>query len=191
MKSQRGADEQRQTRPIQRADARANRERILQAAQARFAADGLAAEMDAIARAAGVAVGTLYHHFGDKETLLEAVVSAGLQQVAEFAQGLLHEPDAGAAVEQLVRYFAHKQVEDQAYKELLAAAPKVRAKTLALKRELGPLLHQVLARAQSAGQVRADLVASDIPALLAGLPTGKEEELARQRYLTIILKGLR
>ncbi len=57
-----------------RADALQNRVRILAAARECFAADGLEASMDDIAREAGVAVGTLYHHFGTKDALLEGIV---------------------------------------------------------------------------------------------------------------------
>src|SRR4051794_6147849 len=50
------------------------RERILGAARARFAADGVySATLDEVRRDAGVSVGAVYHHFPDKERLAEAV----------------------------------------------------------------------------------------------------------------------
>ncbi|MDP8968015.1 MAG: TetR/AcrR family transcriptional regulator, partial [Actinomycetota bacterium] len=58
-------------RPL-RADARRNREKVVTAAAAAFAESGLEAQMEDIARRAGVGVGTVYRHFPTKETLVEA-----------------------------------------------------------------------------------------------------------------------
>jgi AcrR family transcriptional regulator len=74
-------------RPL-RADARRNRERILAAATAAFAADGLSVPLDEIARRAGVGPGTLYRHFPAKETLWEAVLHDRLQRLADEAEAL-------------------------------------------------------------------------------------------------------
>lgn len=179
------------TQRAARADARQNRARILASAHARFAVDGLAAEMDTIARGAGVAVGTLYHHFGTKEALLEAVVLEGLQQVADYLQTLCAEPDPWTGVERLFRYMAEQQVNDRAFGELIRTQPTLRATTTATKRTLGPLIQQILSRAQATGQLRADLVVGDVPLLLAGLSERAMTPETSQRYLDIILSGLR
>ncbi|MCX6046587.1 MAG: helix-turn-helix domain containing protein [Chloroflexi bacterium] len=174
-----------------RADARQNRIRILAAAHARFAVDGLAAEMDAIAREAGVAVGTLYHHFGTKEALLEAVVVDGLEHLAAYMQALLAEPDPWTGVERLLQYMAERQMNDRAFGELIGAQPTLRATTTATKRSLGPLIQQILQRAQASGQLRMDVVVGDIPLLLAGLSERTMTPATCQRYLDIVLSGLR
>jgi len=55
----------------------ATQEAILEAAEQAFARDGaLAARMESIAQAAGVAVGTLYNHFADRDALIDAVMRA-------------------------------------------------------------------------------------------------------------------
>ena len=82
-----------------RADARRNRERVLEAARAAFAERGLEAQMDEIARAAGVGVGTVYRHFETKEALLEAVALEPLGELIERCRAALEEADAGAALE--------------------------------------------------------------------------------------------
>lgn len=174
-----------------RTDALQNRARILAAAHARFAADGLATAMDDIARDAGVAVGTLYHHFGNKDALLEAVVSDGLGNVALYLQTLLREAEPWEAVERLLYYMAERQIQDRAFKELIGAQPTLRTSTLAAKRALGSVIQQILERAQQAGELRADVVASDIPLLLAGLAERESTPAAYARYLDIILRGLR
>ena len=65
-----------------RADAERNRRRILDAARTVFARDGLGAGVDAIAREAGVGVGTLYRRFPTKQELLEAVIEDGVTRLA-------------------------------------------------------------------------------------------------------------
>jgi len=175
-----------------RADARQNRVRILVAARARFAADGIEAQIDVIAREAGVAVGTIYHHFGSKEALLEAIVHDRFQRMADQIGTLLSEADAWAGVEQMVYYVTERQVNDRALKEVILSQPALREVTAVGMREvLLPAIGRVLERAQAAGLIRADVVARDLLLLLAGLPGSAAEAADRQRYLEIILAGLR
>src|SRR5579884_2021257 len=56
-----------------RADARRNYEKVLAAARDAFAQDGASTSLEAIARRAGVGIGTLYRHFPTRQALLEAV----------------------------------------------------------------------------------------------------------------------
>ncbi len=174
-----------------RADALENRKRILEAAHARFANQGLAADMDAIARDAGVAVGTLYHHFGTKEALLEAIVLEALQEFERYLHTLTEEPDPWIAIEKLVNYIAERQSKDQAFAALISAQPALHAVTRATKRSLGPLMHQILHRAQSANLLRSDVEPADLPRLLAGLAETDSTPASRQRYIAIVLNGLR
>jgi AcrR family transcriptional regulator len=83
-------------RPL-RADARRNRERILAAATAAFAAEGLSVPLDEIARQAGVGPGTLYRHFPAKEALWEAVLLDRLERLADEAEELHRATDSSAA----------------------------------------------------------------------------------------------
>jgi AcrR family transcriptional regulator len=175
-----------------RADAQQNRARILAAARARFAADGIDAQIDDIAREAGVAVGTIYHHFGGKEALLEAIVHDSIQQMADYISGLHNEIDTWADVEQTLRYIAERQAHDRALKAMILSQPALREVSMAgMRAVLIPAIQPVLERAQAAGQVRADVVASDLLLLLAGVPGRAVEPADHQRYLEIILAGLR
>jgi AcrR family transcriptional regulator len=65
-------------RSSERADARANRARLVEAARAVFGERGLAAEMKEIAERAGVGVGTIYRNFPSKEDLILAIVRDAL-----------------------------------------------------------------------------------------------------------------
>ncbi len=64
---------------------------ILEAAEEVFAEVGLDARMEAIAARAGVAVGTLYNHFSDRETLLAALIATRRAKVLEQIQGAANE----------------------------------------------------------------------------------------------------
>ena len=71
-----------------RADAARNRERVLEAAKTVFSAGGAEASLEAVARAAGVGIGTLYRHFPTREALFEAVYRREVQQLADLAEQL-------------------------------------------------------------------------------------------------------
>ena len=72
-----------------RADARRNRERILKAARAVFADQGIDAQIDDVAKRAKVGVGTVYRHFPTKEALLDALVRERFEEIAQFAEEAL------------------------------------------------------------------------------------------------------
>src|SRR5712671_4296203 len=101
-----------------RADAVRNRERVLEAAKAVFSAGGAEASLEAVARAAGVGIGTLYRHFPTREDLFEAVYRREVQQLVELAEEL---QDAPAPVDAL-RYWLRSNVEFVATKKGMSAA---------------------------------------------------------------------
>ena len=81
-----------------RADAVRNRERVLEAAKVVFSAGGAEASLEAVARAAGVGIGTLYRHFPTREALFEAVYRREVQQLADLAEQLKQEAEPMDAV---------------------------------------------------------------------------------------------
>ncbi|HUR02098.1 MAG TPA: helix-turn-helix domain-containing protein, partial [Nonomuraea sp.] len=70
------------SRPL-RADARRNRDRLLDAAVRAFSHDGPEVTLDAIAKDAGVGIGTLYRHFPTREALVEAAYRNELTRLCE------------------------------------------------------------------------------------------------------------
>src|SRR5271169_5519310 len=80
------ADQSAETVRKPRADAVRNRERVLEAAKAVFSAGGPDASLEAVARRAGVGIGTLYRHFPTREALFEAVYRREVQQLADLAE---------------------------------------------------------------------------------------------------------
>ncbi|WP_242394030.1 TetR/AcrR family transcriptional regulator [Anaeromyxobacter oryzisoli] len=74
---------------------------ILAAAEQVFAEDGLHARMERIASTAGVAVGTLYNHFRDRESLLAALSASRRQALLERLDAALRAADGRPFGEQL------------------------------------------------------------------------------------------
>src|SRR3954451_7671148 len=68
---------------VRAAAAEVTRQRLIDAAIERFAADGLGTSFDAVAADVGVTKGALYHHFGSKEGLVEAVYKEAVRRHAD------------------------------------------------------------------------------------------------------------
>ena len=68
---------------VRAAAAEATRQRLIDAAIDRFAADGLGTSFDVVAADVGVTKGALYHHFGSKEGLVEAVYKEAIRRHAD------------------------------------------------------------------------------------------------------------
>src|SRR6201990_3505935 len=86
-----------------RADAVRNRERVLEAAKVVFNAGGPEASLEAVAKHAGVGIGTLYRHFPTREDLFEAVYRREVEQLGDLADQLAHEPDPVEALRRWLR----------------------------------------------------------------------------------------
>ena len=113
------------TAPIRsmRADAIRNREAVIEAARALMATEGLDAQMDDIARAAGVGVGTVYRHFPTKDDLIFALAEHRFQRLAEFATEALAEEDPGPAFERFLYRGAELQATDRSLSEVMRDRP--------------------------------------------------------------------
>src|SRR6201993_69394 len=101
-----------------RADALRNRDRVLEAAKAVFSAGGPDASLEAVAKRAGVGIGTLYRHFPTREALFEAVYRREVEQLGELAEQLKSE----AAPVDALRRWLRSNVEFVATKKGMSAA---------------------------------------------------------------------
>ena len=109
-------------RPL-RADARRNRERILESARAVFAEYGADAQIDDVARQAGVGVGTVYRHFPTKEALLVELLREKFRLFAARAREALEQDgEPFAVLEDLLRRNAETAASDAAVQHALAGA---------------------------------------------------------------------
>ncbi|MDV9187419.1 TetR/AcrR family transcriptional regulator [Streptomyces sp. SR27] len=112
------------TAPTERADAARNRLRILDAARRRLAADGFAAlSLDAVAKDAGVGVGTVYRRFHNRAGLVYALIEDNESRFQEeFAR---QAEDGSPSARERLRAFLHGMadlVEDNRELLLLAEA---------------------------------------------------------------------
>jgi AcrR family transcriptional regulator len=175
-------------RPL-RADARRNREAILKAARAVFSAHGREAHLGDVARRAKVGMGTVYRHFPDKEALLESLAREQFDLITSWAREAVEAPDPGAAFEALIWRGAEHQANDRA---LMEAVAEFKPRVAEQASELHACMETLLARAQAAGQIRADATGSDIQLMMCGL--GSVMQMGGdgwRRYLTVMLDGMR
>ena len=182
-------------RPLRR-DAERNRQRILEAAAAAFAEDGLSVTLDEIARRAGVGVGTIYRRFPDKEQLIDALFEARMNAIAEEAEAALQAEDAWAG---LVRFFecaAAQHACDRGFTQVALSGVHGLDRVGRARELMFPLVSKLVERAQADGSLRPDVDATDLPLLqlmlgsLGDCTRDVEPEIWR-RYLGIITDGLR
>jgi len=177
-----------------RADAVRNRAKVLEAARAAFAEHGTEAQIEDVARRAGVGVGTVYRHFPTKQALAEALVEERFDDTIAYVRGLVEEePDAWRALERCFEYCAAKQAKDRAWAgALMQMAGGMMGPREHQMHELLALEGRLLARARAAGVVREDLVAADMPALFCALASVVQAGGdGWRRYLELLLDGLR
>ncbi|MEU6640964.1 helix-turn-helix domain-containing protein [Saccharomonospora sp. NPDC046836] len=184
-----------------RADARRNRARILETAEAVFAAHGPAASTEEIARKAGVAIGTVFRHFPTKAELVEAVFVDRLSQLAASARQLAESDDAGAAFFDFFTTWAELSALKQSFADALAndgvdiQAAAERGAYPAVRTELAAAVETLLTRAQAAGAVRSDIGMRELNALLISVARAVEQVRddpdVQRRLLCTILDGLR
>jgi AcrR family transcriptional regulator len=181
------------TRPL-RADARRNREAVLEAARSAFAADGLSVPLDEIARHAGVGPGTLYRHFPTKEALIEAVVHDRVRRLAAEGAALQDSPDPGAAFFGFLdRLAAEAGPKRDLFDALASAGVEVGPAVMTAAEDLLTQITGLLERAQRAGAVRPDLGPAELTAVLAGLLYALRPRPGRDQaiVLSVFRDGLR
>ena len=182
-------------RPL-RKDAERNRQRILRAASEVFTTRGVEATLDDIADHAGVGVGTVYRRFPDKEALIEALFEERLGVMVGLAEQGAANPDPWAGLVFFLEQAGGLLAGDRGLRQILMFATHGRDRVGEARARLLPVVTKLVARAQAAGSVRADLRPTDVPliefmlAMLAEYAHPVRPGVWR-RYLAIILDGLR
>ncbi|QKW20430.1 helix-turn-helix transcriptional regulator [Kitasatospora sp. NA04385] len=186
-----------------RADARRNRDRLLEIGAQVLAEQGARASLRDVARRAEVGLGTLYRHFPSREALLEALLAQRFDQLAARASELAESgadreggADPVADLVDWLREFCAGAGAYQGLPEALLATLRDPASPLhascAAMREAGGGL---LAAAQRAGRIRADVTGTDLFALANAVSwaAGQAPALAerQERLFEVVVDGLR
>ena len=178
-----------------RADAIRNRERVLEAAKAVFSAGGSEASLEAVARRAGVGIGTLYRHFPTREALFEAVYRREVQQLGELAEALKSEADPVDALRRWLRSNVEFVATKKGMSAALALAVQSSSELTAFSFDrLTKAVGALLDRAVAAGEIRPDISAEDLLRALVGMcylhdQPGWQNSVVR--LLDVLVDGLR
>lgn len=183
------------TKPLRR-DAQANRDRIVAAARAAFATDGIEVSVEEIARRAAVGMGTLYRHFPTKEDLVDAVLEETFEQIVGAAEQALTEEDAWRGLCGFFEQFFALHVRNRVLKDMLATQAHGRERADAMRARMRPLIRRLVKRAQEQGALRADFAPEDMPFVIWSVGRVIEETRAVapelwRRHLGFLLDGLR
>jgi AcrR family transcriptional regulator len=182
-------------RPM-RSDARRNRERVLLAAEDVFSEMGLRAQIEEVARRAGVGVGTVCRHFPTKQALVEAVLEAMYESLLQDARRALKQPDPGAAFHTFFVALSEFQARHRALAEHMATEIDLPDSAQSVRESLRAAIGDLVTRAQEAGAIRSDIGPADVAMLFAGVAhatalAGDLQPMFRKRYVALILDGLR
>jgi AcrR family transcriptional regulator len=153
-----------------RADARRNRERILEIAKVAFTRSGANISLDDVVRQAGIGAGTLYRHFPTRDALLEAVYRTEVEKLAaaerELAAALPPIEALRAWMLLFVDYIAAKQIIAPALNTLVGGPSKLFEASGA---QIKGAIHALVERAIESGDVRPDLDPLDLLRALVGV----------------------
>lgn len=178
-----------------RADGQRNYDAILTAARAAFDERGTSTSLEDIARAAGVAIGTLYGHFPTRESLIEAAVRDGLNSLTTRATELSDTDDPlGALTGWLTDAVAHCST----FRGLVGFL------AVSSYDEGTPLHHScvtmhdagasLLARATRSGAIRADVTPDDLFTIITAAAWTRENSPTEHdnsaRLIHLVLTGI-
>jgi AcrR family transcriptional regulator len=183
-------------RPL-RADARRNREKVLEAARVTFGESGIDTQVDDIARRAGVGVGTVYRHFPTKDALVEALAEAHFDSLADVVEAAVDiDGDPWTIFVETIWSTAAPAAADVAWCEIIAGHSRSVEAAAAGQQRLAVATGTLVERAQAAGTMRPDATVTDVKTIMCGFGHIAASQRAGaavdwERYLTIALDGLR
>ncbi|HVA02766.1 MAG TPA: TetR/AcrR family transcriptional regulator [Acidimicrobiales bacterium] len=179
-----------------RADAIRNRQRILEAAEAIFATEGLSVPIDTVAERAGVGVGTLYRHFPTKEALFEAIVEARLEYLLESARSRATASDPREALFSFLGEFAQQaSAKHDLFDALSSAGIDIKSSCAGTVDDMKRNIDVLLQRAVANKSVRSDISTDEMIGLVVGVCQGGGhagyDDATVQRMVKIVCDGLR
>ena len=178
-----------------RADAVRNRERVVAAARAVFGERGIEASVPEVAACAGVGKATVYRSFPTKEHLIAAVVLDKMDEFERRVREQLGEPDAWAALHELMREKAVEHCGDHTFTSALQAG--VASDLLAeARRRLWGAVGELMERAKAQGRMRESATSADLRILWGGAARmltadGVDDPAEWRRYAALVVDALR
>lgn len=174
----------------QRADARRNRTRILDAAARLFASHGSAVSIEQIANEAGVGAGTIYRHFANRDALLEAIVVGRLTELEQTVRA--SSGTAAEALFEMIAALGASAATDIGLVEALAEAKDEGHAHAAMEASFLALIDELLTAAQRSGEIRSDVSASTVKAMIVGQQAAAQstDPDAARLHLAVIEAGL-
>ena len=157
----RASDVDQMQRPLRR-DAQESRSKLVAAAQREFAARGVDASLEKIAREAGVSIGTLYRHFPTRLDLLMAALRPRLQEFLDGATTALEMDDPWEGFVSYLENLFSVQAGDRGFSDFLSRRFPGNAETEDIHDRMCQHIEDVLSRAQDAGEARPDITRADI-----------------------------
>lgn len=177
-----------------RVDARANRERVLAAAEEVFGEKGAQASTEEVAARAGVGIATVFRHFPTKLDLLESTLVRHFTLLTEHATRLGEAPEPGAALRELVTVMVGTGATKVTLVNLLTASGEFPEAARAASLELHRAVDVVLRRAQAAGTARRDVSVDELSFLVRGLSQAAAARpvaaTTLERAVSVVLAGL-
>jgi AcrR family transcriptional regulator len=179
-----------------RRDAARNRDKLIEAAQAVFAEEGLDVPLDAVADRACVGIATLYRRFPTRDALIAAAFEDRMGEFARAAETALDDADPWTGFTRFVEHICEMQAADRGVGHVFTRTLPA-ARGFDEQRERGyAFLVRLIERAKLAGRLRPDFSPEDLPLLLmanAGVveATGVSAPAASRRLVALMLEALR
>ena len=164
--------------PILRADAERNRCRIVEAARAVFAEQGLDASMNEVARRAGVGVATLFRRFPTRDDLITATFADKMTAYANAIDDALADSDPWRGFCTYVERVCEMQAADRGFTDVLTLTFPTAKGFEAERNRSAAGFAELIERAKAAGRLRHDFAHQDLPMILmanAGVVTGTRD----------------
>jgi AcrR family transcriptional regulator len=177
------------------AEAQRNRARLVESATKLFASADAPVALEAVAREAGVGIGTLYRHFPTRESLVEAVYRDQIKKLDDTATELLREHRPAAALRLWMDAFLDWAVTKHGMVDALrAVVSSGRIGPNEMRGELESVVSLFLAKGAEVGDIRSDVDAADVAATLSGVlavASAPNQRAQAGRMLDLIADGLR
>jgi AcrR family transcriptional regulator len=175
-----------------RADAQRNRDRLLAAAVHAFTQGGADVTLEAVAKEAGVGIGTLYRHFPTREALIDAVYRNELAGLCASAEQLLATEPPDVALRDWMGHFVAYQSTKHGMADALRAVIASGGDPFAESRtRVNGAMARLVKEGVAAGTIRDDVDPFDILVSISGMALASAGPEQVDRLLDLLMDGLR